>query len=113
VKLATKIGIAVTGAAAATTAAILRRGVRGNKEPHAKDPPPDPAIEPDVSGAAFLKHLSAAVRIDTTSHDDRSKIDTDRLVEFHQFLEETYPLVHENCTREIIGEYSQILAPIR
>jgi carboxypeptidase PM20D1 len=106
VKLATKIGIAVAGAVAATTAATLRLGVRGNKKPHAEDPPPEPAIEPNVSGTAFLKHLGAAVRIDTTSHDDRSKVDTDRLVEIHQFLEETYPLVHENCTREAIGEYS-------
>ncbi len=105
-KRATKIGIAVTGAAAATSAAIHRMGVRGNREPHAEDPPPDPAIEPDVSGTVFLEHLGAAIRIDTTSHDDRSRIDTDHLIAFHRFLEETYPLVHENCTREIIAEYS-------
>jgi carboxypeptidase PM20D1 len=104
-KRATKIGIAVAGATAAA-AAGLRMSKRADEEPREAGPTVAPVVEPGVNGDAFLEHLGAAIRIDTTSHDDRSKIDTDRLLEFHQFLEDTYPLVHESCTKEVINDYS-------
>jgi carboxypeptidase PM20D1 len=105
VKRATKIGVAVAGATAAAAAA-LRISTRTDDEPREAGPSTEPVIEPDVDGDAFLDHLGAAVRIDTTSHDDRSKTDTDRLLAFHRFLEDTFPLVHENCTREVVSDYS-------
>ena len=104
-KLATKIGIAAAGAAAAG-GAMIRSRMRGNSETVAGGAPPEPLIELGVDGDAFLDHLGAAIRINTTSYDDRSSIDTGRLLEFHTFLENTYPLVHENCAREVIGDYS-------
>ena len=104
-KRATKIGVAAAGTITAAAAA-LRLSKRPDAEPRGTDRPSEPSIEADVDGDAFLEHLGAAVRINTTSHDDWSKVDIDRFVEFHSFLRDTYPLVHKNCTREIISDYS-------
>ncbi len=104
-KTATKIGVAVAGATAAAAAA-LRMSTRADEEPREAGLSAEPVIENDVDGEAVLEHLGAAVRIDTTSHDDRSKTDTDRLLAFHRFLGDTFPLVHENCTREVVSDYS-------
>jgi carboxypeptidase PM20D1 len=105
-KRATKIGIAVAGAGAAASAAALRLRPGAENTPDAGHVTVDPVVEPGVDGEAFLEHLGQAVRINTTSHDDRSKVDTDRFLEFHQFLEDTYPLLHGACSREVIGDYS-------
>jgi carboxypeptidase PM20D1 len=105
-KRATKIGIAIASATAATAAAAFRMTSRDNEESHTDARSTEPSLEPGVDVGAFLEHLGAAIRIDTTSYDDRSRIDTGNLLAFHQFLEETYPLVHGTCAKEIIGDFS-------
>ncbi|MGI9666927.1 MAG: M20/M25/M40 family metallo-hydrolase [Acidimicrobiia bacterium] len=106
VKKSTTLGIALAGATAAAAAAALKWSSSLNDVPDTEAPRALPAREADVSDNDFLDHLGAAVRINTTSHDDRSKIDTDSFLAFHAFLEDTYPLIHEHCTREIVADYS-------
>ena len=60
----------------------------------------------DVDSKAVLSRLSQALQIPTISHQDSTKFDTSKIIEFHQFLEKNYPLVHQKLEREIINDYS-------
>ncbi len=53
-----------------------------------------------------LAHLSRAISIPTISNLDDSLTDWSQFEKFHAFLEETYPLVHENLTREVVDKAS-------
>ena len=65
-------------------------------------PPSRLAID---SGPA-AEHLAGAIRFPTVSNQDNSKNDIEAFVGLHKFLEETYPLVHAQLTREVIAEHS-------
>lgn len=67
---------------------------------------PDPATEPDVEGDAFLSHLGAAIRIDTTAHEDVALNSPDAILAFHTFLAETYPATHATCAVETVNDLS-------
>lgn len=58
----------------------------------------------DVDRAA--KHLSGAIQIPTVSYPEKEKVDWSQFQKFHEFLEESYPLIHKNLTREDIAEAS-------
>jgi len=58
-KTATKIGVAVAGAAGAAAAAF-RMTKRQDEEPRDADTNAEPVIEPDIDGDAFVEHLGAA-----------------------------------------------------
>jgi carboxypeptidase PM20D1 len=60
----------------------------------------------DVDSKAALSRLSQALQIPTISHQDSTKFDTSKIIEFHQFLEKNYPLVHQRLKREVINDYS-------
>ncbi|MFH1331167.1 MAG: M20/M25/M40 family metallo-hydrolase [Actinomycetota bacterium] len=92
--------VAGAGVGAAAAAALRRRwgGRRGADEPKA------PA--PGSAGDLYLEHLAAAVRIRTISNEDRSRTDPAPFVEFHAFLEGTYPLVHQQLSREVVAGHS-------
>jgi carboxypeptidase PM20D1 len=105
-KRATKIGLAIAGVTAAASAAALKASSRTNDVPVDEAERAEPFVEPGIDGDAFLAHLGEAIRIDTTSYDDRSLIDGDSFLEFHDFLERTYPLVHEVCDKEVIADHS-------
>ncbi len=101
-KRSTKIAALVAGTAAATAAAVVRFGGSTNDVPAAEEPTPDPVLEPGVDGAAFLDHLAAAVRIDTTVFEDRSHNDPEVMEAMHRLLETTFPAVHATCEREVV-----------
>lgn len=63
------------------------------------------AAEP--SGA--VKHLAAAIGYETISHQDRTKIDYSRFVEFKQFLADTYPRTFASLQVTTIADYSLLL----
>ena len=48
-------------------------------------------------------HLGGMLRFATVSHPDADQIDFSEFRALHQYLEETYPLVHKTLQREIIG----------
>lgn len=92
--------IAGAGVGAAAAAALRRRwsGRRGGAEAQV------PAS--GSPGDRYLEHLAAAVRIRTLSHEDRSLTDPAPFAEFHAFLAETYPLVHQHLRREVVAGHS-------
>lgn len=53
-------------------------------------------LDPMVSA----EHLAGAVRFATVSNADNSLIDYTKFDAFHEYLKETYPLVHKHLTLE-------------
>ena len=100
-----KIAAVALGASAAA-AAVVRAVSSTNDVPATPMPAAEPTLEPDVDPQAFLDHLGRAVRIDTTVHTDRSLNDAAAMIAMHTFIADTYPLVAERCTREIINGQS-------
>ncbi|MFA0441477.1 M20 family peptidase [Vibrio sp. 10N.222.51.C12] len=59
-------------------------------------------IQVDIEGAA--QRLSQAVQFQTISNQDRSDFDEQAFRDYHQFLKESYPLVHKTLKREEVGD---------
>lgn len=53
-----------------------------------------------------LKHFQQSVTFQTISYGDASKWDSVPFIYFRNFLEATYPLVHQKLQREIVADYS-------
>ena len=53
-------------------------------------------------------NLSKAISIPTVSYPEKDKVDFTKFEEFHEFLEEAYPLIHKNLTKEVVMEASLI-----
>ncbi|MBT4267892.1 MAG: M20/M25/M40 family metallo-hydrolase [Deltaproteobacteria bacterium] len=60
----------------------------------------------EVDTKAVTQRLSLAFQIKTISHQDPSLFDTSKILDFHKFLENNYPLVHQKLERVIINDYS-------
>ncbi len=54
----------------------------------------------------YIKNLSKAIQIPTICNVDESLVDWSKFDEFHAFLKETYPLVHDNLDLEIVSTRS-------
>jgi carboxypeptidase PM20D1 len=52
------------------------------------------------------ENLSRAIQFKTISHYDSTQDDPEEFLGFIQFLEETYPLIHETLTKEVVSDYS-------
>lgn len=63
-----------------------------------------PAPLPDSAVA----HMSSAIRIATVSPEDTNHIDSAHFNQFRLFLEQSYPLIHQQLTRTIIKNYSYV-----
>ena len=59
-------------------------------------------VQVDLEGAT--QRLSKAVQFKTISNQDRSDFDEQAFKDYHQFLEESYPLVHKTLKREEVGD---------
>ncbi len=64
--------------------------------------------EENVDAKRAQDNLSKAISIPTISYPEKEKVDFSKFEEFHKFLEETYPLVHKNLTKEVVKEASLI-----
>lgn len=53
-------------------------------------------------------HLSQAIQIRTVSFGDTLAIDTAEFVKFRQFMEQTYPVMHQKLERKIFSEFSYV-----
>lgn len=51
----------------------------------------------------FVKHLQGMVQFPTVSSADPDKINKQAFLDFHKYLEETYPLVHKTFEKSIVG----------
>jgi len=59
---------------------------------------PDPTLEPLVAA----RHLSAAIQVETISHENPAEDDPAQFAALHRVLEESYPLIHAHLTREVL-----------
>ncbi|HIF5639212.1 TPA: M20 family peptidase [Vibrio parahaemolyticus] len=59
-------------------------------------------VKVDLDGAA--KRLSKAVQFPTISNQDRSDFNEQAFNDYHNFIEQSYPLVHKTLKREIVGD---------
>ncbi len=59
-------------------------------------------VKVDLEGAA--QRLSQAVQFPTISNQDRSDFDEQAFNNYHDFLVESYPLVHKTLKRELVGD---------
>lgn len=59
-----------------------------------------------VDGALVAERLSAAIRLQTVSDLDRSRIDYPVFLQLHQALAQMYPGVHNTLKRETVNQYS-------
>ncbi|MEH0741054.1 M20/M25/M40 family metallo-hydrolase [Vibrio cholerae] len=59
-------------------------------------------VNVDLEGAA--QRLSKAVQFKTISNQDRSDFDEAAFNDYHDFLVESYPLVHKTLKRELVGD---------
>ena len=66
---------------------------------------PDPLQKMEFPENAY-QHLSKAVQFETISFSEDAIPDSTAFNGFHQFLQETYPLIHEKLTLEKISDYS-------
>lgn len=96
-----KIVAGAIGAAAAATAVKAALYVPEKKEYAA-------ACEEKVDAKKARENLSKAISIPTISYPDKSQIDFTQFDKFHEFLEQTYPLIHKNLTKEVVQEASLI-----
>ncbi|HNE49973.1 MAG TPA: M20/M25/M40 family metallo-hydrolase [Chitinophagales bacterium] len=55
-----------------------------------------------------VQHFRQAIQIKTVSYDNPTQWDSLPFMQFRQFLEKTYPLVHQHLDREIINGYSYL-----
>ncbi len=101
-----KIGAMAMGAIAATAAVAAKIAAQSNDVPSGTVQRTTPMGEPDVDGGAFLSHLGAAIRFDTTVYEDRQLNSADVFLRFHDFLRETYPSVFEACDVEVVNDLS-------
>ncbi|MEZ9232183.1 M20 family peptidase [Vibrio amylolyticus] len=59
-------------------------------------------VKVDLEGAA--QRLSQAIQFPTISNQDRSDFDEEAFNNYHDFLVESYPLVHKTLKRELVGD---------
>lgn len=61
-----------------------------------------PAALPPLDTAAIAAHLAGAIRFPTVSIASGGPIDTAAFLALHDYLRESYPLVHATLTREVV-----------
>lgn len=91
---------AAAGLLAALAAVLVVNALRVTAPPAL---PPSPSAPPAVAAPVIAAHLSAALRVETVSHEDRALDDPSALLRLHALLAQTYPRVHAALTREVLG----------
>lgn len=66
----------------------------------------EPAQDVIINGKKAADHLAHSIRFQTISFQDRSQMNGEEFLAFHQYLEKTFPQVHSSLQKEIIGNFS-------
>ena len=66
----------------------------------------DKNIPAKIDASRVAKHLSEAIKIKTVSNLDDDKVDWAEFEKFHRFLDDSYPLIKKNLSKEVIGKAS-------
>jgi carboxypeptidase PM20D1 len=64
-----------------------------------------PADKIEIGDSAVM-HLAQAIRIPTISHESADDFDSAQFYAFGEYIEATYPLVHEHLQKTVINEFS-------
>lgn len=65
-----------------------------------------PALTLNIDEHAAIQRFSQAIQIQTVSYDDISNFDGKPFLAFHQFLETSYPVVHQKTAVSTFNDYS-------
>lgn len=57
-----------------------------------------------ITAEKCIEHLAGMVRIPTVSNAELAKMDFTKFDQLHAYLKESYPLIHEKLTLEIVGK---------
>ncbi len=68
--------------------------------------PAESLAEVELDEQQVVDRMAGALRFRTISHDDRSNFDADAFLSFHDYLRESFPLVHERAELTLINDYS-------
>ena len=60
----------------------------------------------EVGTRKAIQRLSESIKLKTISGKDDSKMESKPFLDFHNLLETSYPTVHQNLKKEVIGKYS-------
>jgi carboxypeptidase PM20D1 len=66
----------------------------------------DPAGDFSVDAKNVSQHLSGAITIPTISYEDETDIKGTEFLNFHKYLEWTFPRLHKTLQKEIVNNYS-------
>ena len=101
-EIAITVGIVIVVLALFAFAIMLFRAMMFGRVPDAVE-----ALETDpVQADVIAEHLAAALRLQTVSDLDRSRINLAAFCTLHDLLEQLYPRVHAVLERELVNEYS-------
>jgi len=64
-----------------------------------------PVTDISIDARKAAEQLAGAVRFATISHDD-GRVERDAFLRLHDYLAQTFPLVHAQLTREVVAGYS-------
>lgn len=62
----------------------------------------------DIEETEAVSRLSQAIRFPTISYEDPAKFDHQAFSSIHAFIESSYPNVHKNMQKTVIGDYSLV-----
>ncbi len=100
-----KYGLGAVGVLAATGVGVSM--VRAATTYKAKPVKESAELETEkVDLDRFVKHLSQAIQIPTICNKDESLVDWSKFDEFHAFLKESYPLIHEKLDLQMFSTRS-------
>ena len=81
-------------------AVILIRTLRFTTKQFQVDAPAPIALNRDQ----IARHLSEAIQFKTISFQDSKQFDTEEFLGLHQYLEQTFPMVHATLAKEVVGD---------
>ena len=68
--------------------------------------PAENLAQVELNEGQVVERMAGAIRFRTISHDDRSNFDADAFLAFHDYLRESFPLVHDRAELTLINDYS-------
>ncbi|HET9225141.1 MAG TPA: M20/M25/M40 family metallo-hydrolase, partial [Thermoanaerobaculia bacterium] len=66
----------------------------------------EPVKDLAVDANTVAQRLAGAVRFRTVSHELGRNVEAQAFLGLHQYLQESFPRVHQTLTREVVGGYS-------
>ncbi len=62
--------------------------------------------EEKVDSKRAAEHLSGALKIPTVSYPETELVDWSQFERFHKYLEDSYPMIHKNLSKEVVSKAS-------